>query len=137
MTFWFILRAVTTMKLNYILGLGIVLSLVGISLLFSFGFLYLKPYMNVMNFKETLCKTVSMSMSKIETLVKCRCATDGRSECFSDYPCTLARVNFTSTAENVGDLVTNVILYDSFETYYLFQTNIPQNETQLQVQVKL
>ena len=35
------------MKLNYVLGLGIVLSLVCVSLLIAFGFLYLKPYRNV------------------------------------------------------------------------------------------
>jgi hypothetical protein len=103
------------MKLNYVLGVGIVLSLVGVSLLLAFGFLYLKPYLDVADYRAARCTTVSMAGDGL--YVSCECATDGSSACESRYPCIKARVNVT--AEDEERVTANVTLYDSYETYYL------------------
>jgi len=107
------------MKFNYMLGIGIVLSLVGASLLLAFGFLYLRPYIDVQNFKATRCTTVHMSpgLNPWYTFVPCQCAADGSSVCESRYPCIWVRVNFTDIDSD--EVIRNVTLYDSYETYFL------------------
>lgn len=102
------------MKLNYLLGIGIVLALVGASLLVAFGFLYIKPYINVRNFKEATCTTIQSFPTGQE--VPCQCAADGSSSCVSFYPCLKIWVNFTKTEHSD---TRNVTLYDSYETYFL------------------
>lgn len=108
------------MKFNYILGIGILLSLVGISLLLSFGFLYVRPYIDIRNFKETLCRTVSITMDPT-SVVNCQCAADGSTSCESQYPCVWARVNFSDIS--TGETLVNATLYDSYETYILQHAN--------------
>lgn len=106
------------MRLNYILGIGIVLALVSASLLVAFGFLYVKPYINVRTYKETVCTTVSQDHS-MRQLVTCQCAADGSSTCVSQYPCIKVWVNYTRV-DSV--FVENATLYDSYETFHIQQS---------------
>src|SRR6218665_906278 len=106
------------MRLNYILGIGIVLALVSASLLVAFGFLYVKPYINVRTYKETVCTTVSQDHSMRQP-VTCQCAADGSSTCVSQYPCIKVWVNYTRV-DSV--FVENATLYDSYETFHIQQS---------------
>lgn len=103
------------MRLNYILGIGIILALVGASLLVAFGFLYVKPYINVRTYEEAVCSVVSQD-STFRTLVNCQCAADGSSACVSQYPCIKVFVNYTRVD---GVQVENAALYDSYETFHI------------------
>lgn len=103
------------MRLNYVLGVGIILALVGASLLVAFGFLYVKPYINVRTYEEAECRVVSQD-STFRTLVTCQCAADGSSTCVSQYPCVKVFVNYTRVD---GVQVENAALYDSYETFHI------------------
>lgn len=103
------------MKVNFVLGFGIVLALVGASLLVAFGFLYVQPYLNVWTYEETVCTVVSQGIA-FQELVVCQCAADGSSTCVSRYPCIRVSVNYTRVD---GMLVENATLYDSYETFHI------------------
>ena len=134
----------STMRINLLLSLGILLGLIGASLLVAFAILYVKPYMMVRTMILTTC-TTSDSFSP-EGVVTCTCANDG-SSCRSGYPCLRLLVNFTrehsrdeaelesqevssstsseetevrsSFASHSQYLVTNASLYNNFETFIL------------------
>lgn len=102
------------MRINYCLGFGIILALIGASLLVAFGLLYVKPYVYIRHMEQSIC---AMSHSEYANeYVKCTCTTDGSSSCLSHYPCIKVLVNFS--VEN-GESVINATLYDSYETYTL------------------
>lgn len=104
------------MRLNYILGVGIVLSLIGASLLVAFGLLYLRPHLDVRHLVEGQCAKSDIGYTR--DIVTCTCASDGGSSCQSQYPCLRITVNVSSkgSAKFVAD---NATLYDSYETFVL------------------
>lgn len=102
------------MRTSYCLGFGIVIALIGATLLVALGLLYVKPYVYVRHLEQSSC-TVSYIDLTYET-VKCTCTTDGSSSCQSQYPCIKVLVNFSM---ETGDSVINATLYDSYETYVL------------------
>ena len=103
------------MRINWLLGLGIILGLIGASLMVAFGVLYVKPYTQVNSMKKTQCVTWNVTVTS--DLVACTCASsDGRASCLSHYPCVKVWVNFTTED---GVLVTNATLYDSHNTFFL------------------
>ena len=95
------------------LGSGIVLGLLGASLLVAFGVLYVKPYVKVKNMIETKCVMTNTSVQS--ELVSCRCDDDGE-KCISNYPCLTVSVNYTRAN---GDVVVDARLYDTQETFAL------------------
>lgn len=103
------------MRINWTLGLGIVLGLIGASFLVAFGVLYVKPYMQVNTMISTTCTTWNVTVT--DELVICTCASsDGGASCLSQYPCVKVWVNYTTIK---GDLISNATLYDSHETFLL------------------
>lgn len=102
------------MKLNWVLGAGIILALVGASLLVSFGLLYLRPHLDVRHLVEGHCEVGSVVLT--EDYVQCTCASDGSSSCLSVYPCLHITVNVSRGGDLVSD---NATLYDSYETFVL------------------
>jgi len=99
---------------NYILGAGILLALIGASLLVAFGLLYVQPYIDIRHLVESKCVTEEPAVVVGETT--CTCASDGSGSCTSRYPCIHIIVNYTV---EVDDVVHNATLYDSYETYIL------------------
>ena len=103
------------------LGVGIVLGVLGASLLVAFGFLYIKPYTKVKHMRETQCIAVNLTVHS--ELLNCPCSDD----CVAKYPCLQVRVNYTQKVTSqerkeadveVDDvIVRDVILFDSYETY--------------------
>lgn len=102
------------MKFNYLLGVGIVLSLIGASLLVALGFLYIKPFMSTRNYVKGQCRLEYKNTTN--QMVQCQCSADGNNRCTSVYPCAKVRVNLTTSASSVHY---SLILYDSYETYDL------------------
>ena len=101
---------------NYILGAGILLALIGASLLVAFGLLYVQPYIDIRHLVESECTTEEEQAAWHHTTVSCTCASDGSGSCTSRYPCIHIVVNYTV---EFGDVVFNATLYDSYETYNL------------------
>ena len=99
---------------NYILGAGILLALIGASLLVAFGLLYVQPYIDIRHLVESGCMTEEAAVVGEAT---CTCASDGSGSCTSRYPCIHIIVNYT--VEFGDDIVHNATLYDSYETYIL------------------
>ena len=95
------------------LGSGIVLGLIGASLLVAFGVLYVKPYLQVKNMVRTDCVIANSSVQS--DLVKCKC-DDASEDCISSYPCLSLVANFTKSN---GDVKPEVPLYDTHDTYLL------------------
>lgn len=104
------------MKLNWVLGAGIILALVGASLLVSFGLLYLRPHLDVRHLVEGRCAVESVAYTN--EMVQCTCASDGGSSCVSQYPCLRVVVNI-SRAGGGSVVAENATLYDSYETFVL------------------
>ena len=102
------------MRLNLLLGFGIILGLIGATLLVALGILYVKPFIKVRDMKLTTCTAASTILT--DELVTCTCASDGSQSCLSRYPCLKLWVNFTTLS---GEEITNVTLYDSYETFTL------------------
>lgn len=102
------------MRTSYCLGFGIVLALIGASLLVAFGLLYVKPYVYIRHMEQSSC--MASYSEQTNEMVKCTCTTDGSSSCQSQYPCVKVLVNFSTVEE---EFVTNATLYDSYETYSL------------------
>jgi len=100
---------------NYLLGAGILLALIGASLLVAFGLLYVQPYIDIRHLVESECTTEATAL--ISSSVSCRCASDASGSCTSHYPCLHIVVNYT--VESDDDIVLNATLYDSYETYIL------------------
>jgi len=98
---------------NYILGAGILLALIGASLLVAFGLLYVQPYIDIRHLVESDCMT---EQAAIIGETSCTCASDGSGSCTSRYPCIHIVVNYTVEFD---DVVHNTTLYDSYETYVL------------------
>ena len=96
------------------LGCGIVLGLIGASLLVAFGILYVKPFMHVKDMVETQCVTDNHTLSDP---VLCQCEDDRASSCESKFPCLIIYVNFTIV--DGGRVASNVSLYDDHDTYLL------------------
>lgn len=101
------------MKVNYFLGFGIVLAVVGATFLVAFGVVYIKPYMLVHGMRETRCTSAADFLAPP---VHCMCSGVGVSQCVSSYPCYKIWVNFTMAT---GDVIDNITLYDSYDTYLL------------------
>jgi len=99
-------------RINYILGIGIVLALIGASLLVAFGLLYVRPYVYMRHLVAAVCSTQEGRMTG--DVVSCTCASDGSGSCMSQYPCFRVSVNYTTEE---GLAVVNATLYDSYETY--------------------
>ena len=99
---------------NYLLGAGILLALIGASLLVAFGLLYVQPYIDIRHLVESRCTTEMSTVA--EDQVPCTCASDASGSCTSQYPCVHIIVNYTVESE---DVVLNATLYDSYETYIL------------------
>jgi len=99
---------------NYLLGAGILLALIGASLLVAFGLLYVQPYIDIRHLVESKCTTELRAFA--EDYVSCTCASDASGSCTSQYPCIHIIVNYTAETE---DVVLNATLYDSYETYIL------------------
>jgi len=99
---------------NYLLGAGILLALIGASLLVAFGLLYVQPYIDIRHLVESECMTEDTVFA--DELVSCTCASDASGSCMSQYPCIHISVNYTKES---GDVVFNATLYDSYETYIL------------------
>ncbi len=124
-----------------VLGLGIFLGVVGVSLLLGFGIGYVGPYMEVQNMRSGSC-AVTLAVHE-EPLVTCAC---GRGSCQSKYPCLKMLVNMTVETEQLPEgrvpgvsdndteseslpfvtsdnqeqvTIHNVTLYDSYETFLL------------------
>ena len=95
------------------LGSGIVLGLLGASLLVAFGVLYVKPYVKVKNMIRTDCVITNTSVSS--ELVACKCDEDD-DQCISNYPCLSVTVNYT---RRNGVVRHDVRLYDSHDTFVL------------------
>ncbi|KAK2183719.1 hypothetical protein NP493_298g00043 [Ridgeia piscesae] len=95
-----------------ILGLGIVLGVIGASLMVLLGVLYVGPYVRTKSMRRTTC-TATSATHYDDTIVRCSCASDG---CRSSYPCLKVLVNFTTTD---GEQVSNATLYNSLDTYEL------------------
>ena len=104
------------MRFNLVLALGILLGLIGASLLVAFGLWYVKPYMKVRDMVGTQCTTHETFPPN--ELVKCTCAPDGSSSCLSQYPCLKVWVNMTIEG---GQVLDNITLYDSYETFQFQQ----------------
>jgi len=98
---------------NYILGAGILLALIGASLLVAFGLLYVQPYIDIRHLVESDCMTETAAVGDT---VSCTCASDGSGSCTSRYPCIHIIINYTVESD---DVVHNATLYDSYETYIL------------------
>ncbi|ESN96239.1 hypothetical protein HELRODRAFT_189164 [Helobdella robusta] len=96
------------MKVNYLLGVGIVLSLIGASLLAALVIMYVIPYIPTRHYMEGVCNLTHCDMS--DTIVTCKCQTSG---CISSYPCTNVLVNLLT----YGDKTKNLTLYNTFYTY--------------------
>lgn len=107
------------MRVNLLLALGILLGLIGASLLVAFGLWYVKPYMRVRDMQGATC-TTNMAFT-MEELVKCTCAADRSSSCLSQYPCLKVWVNIT-TAD--GQVLDNVTVYDSYETFQFHHSTL-------------
>lgn len=99
---------------NYLLGAGILLALIGASLLVAFGLLYVQPYIDIRHLVESDCMTENTEL--VGDMASCTCASDGSGSCTSRYPCIHIIVNYTLES---GDVVFNATLYDSYETYIL------------------
>jgi Calcium-activated potassium channel, beta subunit len=99
-------------RINYILGFGIVLALIGASLLVAFGLLYVRPYVYMRHLVGATCST--QDVVSTGDIVSCTCASDGSGSCMSHYPCLRITVNYTTEDEPI---FINATLYDSFETY--------------------
>ena len=99
---------------NYILGAGILLALIGASLLVAFGLLYVQPYIDIRHLVESECTTEHITF--LRDAVSCTCASDASGSCTSNYPCIHIIINYTLES---GDVVFNATLYDSYETYIL------------------
>jgi len=99
---------------NYLLGAGILLALIGASLLVAFGLLYVQPYIDIRHLVESECTTERRALA--ENSVSCTCASDASGSCTSQYPCIHIIVNYTMESD---DVVLNATLYDSYETYIL------------------
>ena len=97
---------------NYLLGAGILLALIGASLLVAFGLLYVQPYIDIRHLVESECTTEKSKLS--EETVSCTCASDASGSCTSRYHCIHIIVNYTLES---GDVIFNATLYDSYETY--------------------
>lgn len=110
------------MRMNLLLGFGIILGLIGATLLVALGILYVKPYSKVRNMKLTMC-TVSATVLTDE-LVTCACASDSSQSCLSRYPCLKLWVNYTtgSGGGSGGEAVINATLYNSYDTFVLQHT---------------
>jgi hypothetical protein len=105
----------TGMRLNFLLGLGIILGLIGATLLVALGVLYVKPYIRVRDMRLTRC-TVSSAVFDTDPCT-CACASDG---CLSHYPCLKLAVNFSRHEDgNDGEMAVNATLYDSYDTFIL------------------
>ena len=102
------------MRLNLLLGLGIILGLIGATLLVALGVLYVKPYIKVRDMKLTTCTVASTMLA--EELVTCACTSDGSQSCLSHYPCLKLWVDYSTIA---GEDKVNVTLYDSYDTFIL------------------
>ena len=99
---------------NYLLGAGILLALIGASLLVAFGLLYVQPYIDIRHLVESKCATELTAVAVDH--VSCTCASDASGSCTSQYPCIHIIVNYTTESD---DIVRNATLYDSYETYIL------------------
>ena len=99
---------------NYLLGAGILLALIGASLLVAFGLLYVQPYIDIRHLVESECTTELSAFA--DALVPCTCASDASGSCTSQYPCVHVIVNYTAESK---DVIRNATLYDSYETYIL------------------
>ena len=116
------------MRFNLVLALGILLGLIGASLLVAFGLWYVKPYMRVRDMVGTQCTThVTFSTNQ---LVKCTCAQDGSSSCLSQYPCLKVWVNLTTES---GQVLDNITVYDSYETFQFQQAAMQVSDTRVPV----
>ena len=71
-----------------ILGLGIVLGVIGASLMVLLGVLYVGPYVRTKSMRRTTC-TATSATHYDDTIVRCSCASDG---CRSSYPCLKVRL---------------------------------------------
>ncbi|ELU12170.1 hypothetical protein CAPTEDRAFT_204716 [Capitella teleta] len=100
------------MRVNLLLALGILLGLMGASLLVAFGLWYVKPYMRIRDMQGGTC-TTHVAFTTDE-LVTCTCAQDRSSSCLSQYPCLKVWVNITTED---GVQLDNVTVYDSYETF--------------------
>jgi hypothetical protein len=99
-------------RLRLVLALGILLGLIGASLLVAFGLWYVKPYVRVRDMEAATC-TTEAALPEAEP-VMCTCAADRSSACLSKYPCL--KVSVTLTSYDGQSTATNVTLYDSIET---------------------
>ena len=102
------------MKFNYLLGLGILLSLIGATLLLALGILYIRPFIDTRNYAKGDCLVTSKNTTSKR--IVCQCSADGNQPCTSTYPCARVRVQLTTSRSSVHP---NIILYDSYETYTL------------------
>jgi len=98
---------------NYLLGAGILLALIGASLLVAFGLLYVQPYIDIQHLVQSECTT---EKTKLGDTVSCTCASDASGSCTSRYPCIHITVNYTTESD---DVILNATVYDSYETYVL------------------
>lgn len=105
-------------RTNYILGTGIVLALIGASLLVAFGLLYVRPYIYIRHMTAAECTTNAAAGTG--DLVPCTCASDGTGSCTSQYPCLHIAVNYTT--EHDDTVIVNATLYDSYETFTIQST---------------
>jgi len=99
---------------NYLLGAGILLALIGASLLVAFGLLYVQPYIDIRHLVESECTTEKTAFEGNKA--SCTCASDASGSCQSSYPCIHIIVNYTVESD---DVVFNATMYDSYETYIL------------------
>lgn len=105
-------RASEKLRHKVILGLGIVLGVIGASIMVLLGVLYVGPYVRTKAMRRTTCSpTTATHFDKRP--VRCSCASDG---CRSSYPCLKVLVNFTTTD---GEQVSNATLYNSLDTFEL------------------